>query len=81
MKSKSRSVKVKISLELEKESVEFIDTSDIKYIKIKKRFLSKILVLTIQYKEKVFTFEVPSTLKYMPSQKQDVERFMKLFEI
>jgi len=71
---------VKINFELEKVDVNFIQASGIKDIKIKRMFLSKSFYLTIECDNNTsFTIAVPHTLKYIHSQNENVEEFLKRY--
>lgn len=71
---------VKINFELEKVDVNFIQTSGIKDIKMKRMFLSKSFYLTIECDDNTsFTIGVPYTLKYIHSQNENVEEFLKQY--
>ncbi|WP_304508807.1 hypothetical protein [Anaerotignum sp.] len=72
---------VKINLELEKENANFIPTSRIKDIRIKKMFLSKSFHLIIECDDNSsFTLAVPYTLKYIYMQSENVEKFLKRYQ-
>lgn len=69
---------VKINLELENENVDFIQTSCIKHIKIRKMFLSKDFYLDIECDNNTsFNIAVPNSLKYIKTQNENVEKFLK----
>ena len=73
---------VKINFQLEKVDVNFIQTSGIKDIKMKRMFLSKSFYLTIECDDNtLFTIAVPYTLKYIHSQNENVEEFLKRYQI
>lgn len=73
---------VKVNSELEKEEIQIIDTFNLKNIKIRNRFLSKIIKMKICFKDSTsLTIGVPLTLKYIPTQHESVERFLKTFQM
>jgi len=66
--------------ELEKEDIYIIKTSNLKDIKIRKRFLSKIINITIHCKDSTsFTIAAPHALKYIPIQHENVDNFLKIY--
>lgn len=72
---------VKVNSELEKEDVHFINSFNLKNIKIKKRFLSKNINIAINCKDnKSFTIAVPYELKYMPKQHESVDGFLRIYK-
>jgi hypothetical protein len=72
---------VKVNSELEKEDIHFINSSNLKNIKIRKRFLSKIINITIQCKDNTsFTIAAPHALKYMPKQHESIDGFLKIYK-
>lgn len=72
---------VKVSSELEKEGIHFINSTNLKDLKVRKRFLSKIINITIYCKDSTsFTIAVPHTLKYIPTQHESVDKFLKTYQ-
>ncbi len=72
---------VKINSELEKEEVNYIQSSHIRNIRIKKMFLSKSFYLTIECNDDTFvTIAVPHKLKYIHTQSESVEEFLKQYQ-
>lgn len=72
---------VEINLDLEKEKVHIINVSSIKKIKIKKMFLSKNFYLEIKSNDNTsFLLAVPSVIKYIPIQQENIEKFLRLYQ-
>lgn len=73
---------VKINSELEKENIDFFNASCIKEIKIKRIFLSKNFYLIIECHDNTsFKIAVPRSLKYIKMQQENVEKFLKQYQI
>jgi len=72
---------VKVNSELEKEGIHIINATNLKDIKVRKRFLSKIINITLYCKDSTsFTIAVPHALKYIPTQRESVDKFLKIYE-
>ncbi len=73
---------IKLDLQLVKKETKYIDTSNIKSISIKKRFLSKFMKIKINCLDgSNFVAEVASKLNYIPVQQENVEDFIEMFQI
>jgi len=71
---------VQVNLELEKEKVQIIQTSCIKHINTKKMFLSKNFYLKIECNNNTsFVLAVVRAIKYIPSQSENTEKFLRQY--
>ena len=72
---------IKLNSQLEKEGIQYIDSSNIKSVSIKKSFLSKFIKIKINCEDNtVFTAGAPYKLKYVPIQQENIEDFMEIFQ-
>lgn len=75
--SRSALTLVSLSRELEKEQVIHIPSAQLKGIRMKKRFLSKIHMLSIECTDSTsYMVGVPHTLSYLPVQRENVDLFL-----
>lgn len=71
---------VYVNSELEIEKVQIIQASSIKHIKTKRMFLSKSFYLKIRFNDNTsFVLAVNPAIKYIPSQYENTEKFLRQY--